>query len=144
MTDDKEPTTECEPSTTQSPLDRKLRPGFISHTDIASEDPEATKAWCTDVLGWAFQDPMPMGEGAFYHMWDFGNNQGGGIAAKMAPEQPAVTPFCEVPDIQTAFDEAIEAGATEMMAPDEIPGGQGWLAIVMAPGNVPIGFWAPK
>ncbi len=38
----------------------------------------------------------------------------------------------------------VKAGATVMMPLDEIAGGMGWIAIVNAPGGVPIGFWAPK
>ena len=30
--------------------------GWITHTDMASEDPPATRAWCEAVLGWTFQD----------------------------------------------------------------------------------------
>ena len=36
---------------------RGLR-GWITHTDLASNDPAATKAWCAEVLGWTFRNPM--------------------------------------------------------------------------------------
>jgi predicted enzyme related to lactoylglutathione lyase len=125
------------------PAARKVRPGFVSHTELASADPAATKAWCQKALGWKFGEPMPTPFGP-YHMWSFGQNMGGGIRANNPPEAPGSIPYVEVPDIKTAFAKATKEGATTMMPPDQIPGGAGWLAIVQAPGGVAIGFWAPK
>lgn len=122
----------------------KIRPGFISHTELASSDPAATKRWCAEVLGWKFGDPMPTPAGP-YHMWSFGKtNTGGGIRANNPPELPGSIPYVEVPDIQKAHSEATRAGATTMMPPEDIPGAAGSICIVQAPGGVPIGFWAPK
>lgn len=33
--------------------------GCITHTELASTDPAATRAWAAKVLGWAFQPPFP-------------------------------------------------------------------------------------
>jgi predicted enzyme related to lactoylglutathione lyase len=136
---------------------RKIRPGFISHTELASDDPSATKAWCETVLGWKFGDSMPTPTGP-YHPWSFGDSTGGGIRATTnlppqgkdgvpfvdRPEAPGSTPYCEVPDIKSAYERALKAGAKEMFPPNKIPGGNGWIAIVRAPGGVAIGLWAPK
>lgn len=120
-----------------------LRKGTITHTELASSDPRATQAWCENVLGWKFAEPMAMENGS-YHMWRFANGTGGGIRSSNPPELPGSTPYCEVASIRETFSEAIEAGATEMLAPTALPSGMGWIAIVSAPGGVPIGFWAPK
>jgi uncharacterized protein len=120
---------------------RKVRPGFISHTELASSDPAATKAWAQKVLGWSFGDAMPMPDGSQYHMWDFGHQMGGGIRASNPAEAPGAIPYCEVPDIQAAFDRAVRAGGTPMMPPTAIPGSGGWIAIVQAPGGPAIGLW---
>ena len=85
--------------------------------------------------------PTPAGP---YHMWSFGGNSGGGIRLNNPPEGPGSVPYCEVPDIKSAYARALKAGATGMFPPDEIPGGNGWIAIVQAPGGVAIGFWGPK
>lgn len=136
---------------------RKIRPGFISHTELASTDPRATKEWCQRVLGWKFGDPMPTPAGPYY-LWSFGDDTGGGIRGTSEPSQrernaiplvdrpetPGSIPYCEVPDIKATYERALKAGATGMFPPDEIPGGNGWLAIVQAPGGVAIGFWGPK
>lgn len=122
---------------------RGVRPGFIAHTELASRDPEATKAWAQKVLGWTFGPSMPT-PGGPYHMWDFGNSMGGGIRALGPGENPGAIPYCEVKDIQAAFAKATKAGAVPMMPPEEIPGGMGSIAVVVAPGGPAIGFWAPK
>jgi len=50
----------------------------------------------------------------------------------------------EVVDIQATYQQALASGGKEMVAPDPLPGGMGWIAIVAAPGGVAIGFWAMK
>ena len=121
----------------------KVRPGLITHTELASADPPATRAWCAKVLGWKFGEAMPTPTGP-YHMWRFDNGTGGGIRANNPPEAPGSIPYCEVADIKATFSKALAAGATEMFAPEPLPGGMGWIAIVAAPGGVPIGFWSMK
>ena len=117
------------------------RVGAITHTELASADPPATRAWCENVLGWKFGQAMPTPAGP-YHMWQFEIGTGGGIRANNPPEVPGSIPYCEVKDIQATYSKALAAGATEMLGPQELPGGMGWIAIVAAPGGVAIGFWA--
>jgi predicted enzyme related to lactoylglutathione lyase len=117
------------------------RIGVITHTELASADPAATKAWCEKVLDWQFMQAMPTPAGP-YHMWQFAIGTGGGIRANNPPEVPGSIPYCEVKDIQDTFARALAAGATEMLGPMALPGGMGWIAIVAAPGGVAIGFWA--
>jgi predicted enzyme related to lactoylglutathione lyase len=121
----------------------KLRDGVITHTELASADPPATRSWCERVLGWKFGQAMPTPTG-LYHMWQFENGTGGGIRANNPPEVPGSIPYCEVADIQATYSKALVAGATEMLRPEQLPGGMGWIAIIAAPGGVAIGFWARK
>ncbi len=121
----------------------KIRQGLVTHTELASADPGATRAWCQSVLGWKFGEPMPTPAGP-YHMWRFDNGTGGGIRAHNPPEVPGSIPYCEVADIQTTYASALAAGATGMLEPQPLPGGMGWIAVVAAPGAVAIGFWGPK
>lgn len=117
------------------------RVGAITHTELASADPSATRAWCENVLGWKFGQAVPTPAGP-YHMWQFEIGTGGGIRANNPPETPGSIPYCEVRDIQATYSKALAAGATEMLGPQELPSGMGWIAIVAAPGGVAIGFWA--
>lgn len=123
---------------------RPIKPGFINHTELASADPTATKDWATKALGWRFGEPFSMEEGQEYNMWSFGDDMGGGIRNVQPGENPGTVPYVEVPEIKPAYQLAIEAGATEMVPPSEIAPGMGWIAIVQAPGGVPMGFWAPE
>jgi|SRR6185436_6734257 len=116
------------------------RNGVITHTELASADPEATKAWCESVLGWKFGPSAPTPAGP-YHMWQFSIGTGGGIRANNPPETPGSIPYVEVNDIQQVYSQSLDAGATPMMPPEEIAGGMGWIAIVAAPGGVAIGYW---
>ncbi len=127
----------------RSAVAAKIRPGVITHTELASAAPLATRAWCQKVLGWKFGQAVPTPAGP-YHMWRFGNGTGGGIRANNPPEFPGSIPYCEVPDIQATYSKALASGAAEMSRPEQLPGGMGWIAIVAAPGGVTIGFWAKK
>lgn len=137
-------------STTQKPkttanmdLSRKIRPGFVSHTELASSNPPATKQWGEKTFGWSFGEPMTTPQGP-YHSWKFEGNQGGGIRGTAPGENPGTIPYAEVEDIKASFKAAVKNGAKEMVPPTEIPGGNGWIAVVQAPGGVPIGLWGTK
>jgi predicted enzyme related to lactoylglutathione lyase len=126
------------------PTARQVRDGFISHTEFASTDPAAMRAWCETVFRWKFAEPVPTPIGP-YEMWAFKDrSSGGGIRRNNPPEAPGTVPYVEVSDIKEAYNRALKAGAIEMAAPDEIPGGAGWIAIVQAPGGVAVGLWGPK
>jgi hypothetical protein len=49
-----------------------------------------------------------------------------------------------VASIQQTKAAALAAGATELLSPHALPGGIGWIAIVAAPGRLPVGFWVMK
>ena len=125
------------------PAGPNLRTGTITHTELASADPSATQAWCRKALGWKFQKPVPTPTGP-YHMWQFATGTGGGIRSTNISEAPGTTPYVEVASINRAFAKALAAGASTMLAPQEIPGNMGWIGVVMAPGGVPVGFWSMK
>ena len=126
-----------------APKPPAIRAGTITHTELVSADPSATRTWCEQVLGWKFGDSMPTPNGP-YHMWRFPNETGGGLRANCPPEAPGAIPYCEVKDIRATFEKAIAAGATEMLAPEQLPAGMGWIALVAAPGGVAMGFWSMK
>jgi predicted enzyme related to lactoylglutathione lyase len=90
--------------------------GWITHTDLASLDPAATKEWCSQ--------------------------GGGGIRPTSPPETPGSLPYVHVPDAAAAFTKALKEGAEEMMPPTRVMEGV-TVAIVRAPGGVPIGFSGP-
>lgn len=124
------------------PKKRSGLDGWITHTDLASADPSATKAWCATVLGWKFKPSMPMAGGGALHLFYYSDKGGGGIRPISPPEVPGSIPYIHVADVQVAFDKAIEEGAEAMMAPEGVMEGV-TVAIVRAPGGVPIGLAGP-
>jgi uncharacterized protein len=127
-------------STTKHEFTRGLY-GWITHTDLASLDPAATKEWCAKVLGWDFKPPF-RGPAGDVHLFAYSAQGGGGIRPLSPPEQPGSLPYIHVADAAAAFAKALQEGAIEMMAPTRVMEGV-TIAIVRAPGGVPIGFSGP-
>ena len=115
--------------------------GWITHTDIASEDPEATREWCQSVLGWSFQDPFPTPAGD-YHLFSYSESGGGGIRGVAAREAPGSTPTVHVENTDKAYETALSLGAESVDPPSTIMEGVR-VALVRAPGGVLIGFSGP-
>jgi uncharacterized protein len=116
--------------------------GWITHTELASSDPAATKVWCATVLGWKFKPSFPT-PGGDYHLFAYSQTGGGGIRASNPPEAPGSVPYIHVADTRAAFDKALRAGAEAILPPDRVMEGV-TIALVRAPGGVPIGFSGPK
>ena len=116
--------------------------GWITHTDLASADPAATKAWAAKVLGWTFTMDLPMPGGGAVHMFAYSKQGGGAIRPNSPPEQPGSIPYVHVADAQAAYDKALAEGAEEMLSPVRVMEGV-TVAVVRAPGGVPIGFSGP-
>jgi predicted enzyme related to lactoylglutathione lyase len=84
--------------------------GWITHTDLASLNPAATKAWCAEVLGWTFKPPFPV-PGGEIHLFTYSEQGGGAVRPVNPPEIPGSIPYVHVADAGAAFAKAISAGA---------------------------------
>ena len=115
--------------------------GWITRTDLASRDPAATRKWCAQVLGWTFKPPFSS-PGGDVHLFAYSDKGGGAVRAINPPEVPGSIPYVHVRDATAAYEAALEAGAEEMMSPTRVMEGV-TIAIVRAPGGVPIGFSGP-
>jgi uncharacterized protein len=115
--------------------------GWITHTDLASRDPAATRAWCAKVLGWTFKPPIatPAGE---YHLFTYSQQGGGGIRLGRPPDEPGSVPYVHVAEVQAVFDRALREGATTVRPPERVMEGV-TVAVVRAPGGVTIGLSGP-
>src|SRR5205809_2011576 len=116
--------------------------GWITHTELASADPAATKAWCAKVLGWTFKPSFPMPDGGEYHLFAYSDQGGGGIRKTNPSEAPGSSFSVHVADARAAFETALRAGAEEMLPPTQVMPGV-TIAVVRAPGGVPVGFAGP-
>lgn len=115
--------------------------GWITHTDLSSRDPVATREWAANVFGWKFMPPMPMGTGE-YHLFAYAEQGGGGIRRTEPSETPSALPYVHVADAHEAFERAVKAGAEPVQPPERIMEGV-TIAIVRAPGGVTIGISGP-
>src|SRR5919201_3628987 len=93
--------------------------GWITHTELASADPAATKAWCAAVLGWTFKPSFPV-PGGEYHLFTYSDKGGGGIRLNNPPEVPGSIPYVHVADARAAFETALREGAAEMFPPTRV------------------------
>jgi predicted enzyme related to lactoylglutathione lyase len=116
--------------------------GWITHTELVSTDPVATKAWCVEVLGWTFRPSVPMPGGVEYMLFAYSDKGGGGIRPTGPSETPGSSFTVHVADTRAAFEKALREGAEEMVAPTPIMPGV-TIAVVRAPGGVPVGFSGP-
>lgn len=116
--------------------------GWITHTDLGSHDPAATKEWCAKVLGWSFPPSFPMPDGSQYLLFHYSEQGGGGIHS-VSPTEPTVSiPYVHVADAAAAFEKALAAGAEMVSAPNRVMEGV-TIALVRAPGGVTIGLAGP-
>lgn len=135
-----------QPGEKQSPSKLKHDPtpglyGWITHTDLASADPAATKAFVAELFGWKFKTPFPSPNGDV-HLFTYSDKGGGAVRNNAPPEIPGSIPYVHVADCQASYDKALREGAEEMMSPTPVMEGV-TIAIVRAPGGVPIGISGP-
>ncbi len=129
-------------SSTQSHVPTRGLYGWITHTELASSDPTATKAWCAKVLGWTFKPSSRMPDGREYHLFAYSDMGGGGIRPTSPSETPGSSFTVHVADARAAFEKALREGAEPMMPPTQVMPGV-TIAVVRAPGGVPVGFSGP-
>ena len=115
--------------------------GWITHTDLASANPAATKDWAGKVFGWTFRTTIP-GPTGDIHLFSYSEKGGGAIRPNNPPEIPGSIPYIHVAETQASYDKAIAEGAEAMMSPTRVMEGVS-VAIVRAPGGVPIGISGP-
>jgi predicted enzyme related to lactoylglutathione lyase len=95
-------------------------PHPVIHTEIRSEDPDATRAFYADLFGWSVAS-----EGGFpgYTFIDTGAD--GGPAVAIGPRQGAddeVLFFVAVDDVAATLSQAEELGGTITQPVQEVPG----------------------
>ncbi|MGA9838818.1 MAG: hypothetical protein WBF81_03720 [Thermoplasmata archaeon] len=114
----------------------------MSHIEIASNDPEATRKFLEKAFGWTFHVLPEMG----YSM--YGRNEGAedasvGIRARTGPESPGSIGYVFVPGIDDAIRSGQAAGAKIIREKTAVPG-RGWVAVSIAPGDIAQGLFQTK
>ncbi len=116
-------------------------PGNIVHTEWASNDVDASRAFLSKLFGWEMKDMGNPQQGAY---WTFGDDKlglGGAVRA-VVPEDPgpSATPYVSVDDLDATIAAATEAGAT-VMVPKMPVEKMGWFAWFQAPGDIVVAAW---
>ena len=83
-----------------------------------------------------------MPDGGEYHLFAYSDKGGGGIRATKPSESPGSTFSVHVADAEAAFDKALREGAEALLKPTRVMQGV-TIAVVRAPGGVPVGFSGP-
>jgi hypothetical protein len=110
------------------------------HIELSTDDPARARDFYSKLFGWKIDGtPMP-GGGGEYLMFRT-DNGGGGITAKMMPQQPtAWLPYITVDSVQRTLDAATSMGASTVV-PHTPVGDMGAIAVLMDPTGAAVGIW---
>jgi len=99
--------------------------GTFSWHELATTDNEAAFAFYSALFGWDAMQRMDMGPGGVYLIFGQKGVQRGGIFIKPAVSQapPEWLPYARVTSADKGFALATSSGATEKLAPMDVPGG---------------------
>lgn len=110
--------------------------------ELNSRGIDTARAFYQTVFGWT-SDSSPMGEGQPDYVQFYVDGEGilGGMEMMpmVPPEVPSYwMPYFNAESVEKAFERAIELGATELVAPSDMPGGR--FAIVRDPQGATFGL----
>lgn len=108
--------------------------GTFSWHELGTTDNEAAFAFYSALFGWDAMQRMDMGPGGVYLIFGQRGVQRGGIYIKPAAWQapPNWLPYASVANADKGFVLATASGATELVAPMDVPGG-GRIASITDP-----------
>ena len=116
----------------------------VVHFEIYTDDPESVRPFYQKVFGWSPKKSDMGGQGGMPEYIEFQVN-GDSIAGAMEmnsmvpAEVPSYwMPYFEVADVDKAFKKATDLGASEMVAPQDFPGGR--FGIVSDPQGATFGL----
>ncbi len=110
------------------------------HTELSVDDVGAAKKFYKKLFDWKLADMGP--EMGNYTMVDVGKRaSGGGMTAKMMPNQPtAWLPYVEVDSVKKTMAKAVKAGAKAVVPFQEI-GEMGAIGVFVDPQGATLGVW---
>lgn len=114
--------------------------GWITLTELSSDDPVATRDWCAGVLGWGFQ-PVFASPAGDYHLFAYSAQGGGGIRQPHPARQQAARPPCAWTTPTRRIRPRWRRSGVGRVAAQRQSGVR--IALVRAPGGVLIGLSGP-
>lgn len=114
--------------------------------ELMSKDPNGSKAFYTELVGWA-SEPFPGGGDTPYDLWLLDQTPIGGLMAlpEEAQKQGAPThwlPYVSTPNTDASAEKASALGGTVMVAPQDIPG-VGRFAVLKDPQGAMFAVYTP-
>jgi predicted enzyme related to lactoylglutathione lyase len=132
------------PGSPPGDLDGAPSPGGYSWHELSTTDPAGAVAFYTALAGWEQMGEFDMGGMGIYHLLGYGGAQRLGIMKK--PDEVPVSnwlPYATVADADAAHATATAHGATTVVPPMEVPGGDR-IAVMMDPQGAVFAVHAPK
>jgi uncharacterized protein len=110
------------------------------HIELSTTHPGRARDFYAALFGWKIKS-APTSAGADAYMMFQTETGGGGITAKMAPEQPtAWMPYISVESVADTLAAAVQLGADTVMGHTPI-GNMGAIAVLRDPTGATIGLW---
>jgi uncharacterized protein len=121
----------------EPPAARSPEEGGLAFTELASEDPPASRRFLEKVFGWKFRSvAMPMGEYLAYETPD----GRGGIRPVRSSEPPSSLSYIRVRDLAEAQARVESAGAQIVLPRVDVPG-MGCFFWFRVPGGPLLACW---
>lgn len=95
----------------------------VSWNELSTADPVAAREFYGDLLGWASDDFMDMGEFGEYRFFDHDGMRIGAVCGAMPGGSPGWRYYVQVPSISKAVEAVKAGGGTIAIEPHEVPGG---------------------
>ncbi|MGP8072609.1 MAG: VOC family protein [Thermoplasmata archaeon] len=110
----------------------------MAFTEMASEDPRATRLFLERAFRWSFRSvQMPQGE---YLSFDIPGGGRGGIRPTQATEAPSSLSYIRVDNLDRAKARVVQAGATVVLPRVDVPG-RGSFFWFKIPGGPILACW---
>jgi predicted enzyme related to lactoylglutathione lyase len=128
----------------KSDLWDRERAGHCRWIELATTDAPAAREFYRSLLGWRFDNIMPMGPAGDYLFIQHGDDQLGAINPMIREGQPPMwLLYFGVADIDAAFEAAKANGGTLQWGPHEVPGGE-HIFVTNDPTGAMVAFVGPK
>ena len=111
----------------------------LVHLELHTPNLARACAFYDALLGW--QPQRIIAADALYHSLDLGSYVGGGVV-ECGTDRALWLPYVDVESVAAATAQAIDRGASLILAPREGPAG--WRSVVTTPAGGEIAFWQPK
>lgn len=112
----------------------------VAFFEVVSDDAPRAQAFYADLFGWTVETDE---DG--YGLVDTGAGEAavtGGIGPSMAPGDTGVKIYVRTDALEDTIAHAERLGSTVYLAPMDLPGGYGRIAVVSDPDGNPVGLWS--